>query len=407
MKDDSIGRNSVEKHNIASTSDEKHDTVSTGDEQNMKEKTDEFEYIVLDFSLLSPLLSKTKCANCNQSTLNFELDPTCWGFSRKITLKCSYCELSGNESFKSHIYTSRRCFKQNTSRAPFDVNTRLSLAFIYAGRGYSSIQQFAMIMNMRSFSCNTFQEHVRRIETAVDEPTKVILDECRVIVKKTYKNSELGSDCEFVESDSNENSKLNFENDNNDLEEKWQAIKKEKKKSKIDLGVSYDGSWPTRGFRSKVGFGSVIDLISGYVVDFDVVTKFCQCCVTTATQLGEDSPEFHLWLEGHANHCSMNHTGSSGAMELTIAENIWKRSKTYGFRYTKMLSDGDSKAFNHVASLNIYGDNHEIQKEECVNHIAKRYRVSVHLRVYVHVYTSNPFYFQNLHRQIRIEYIYN
>ena len=55
---------------------------------------------------------------------------------------------------------------------------------------------------------------------------------------------------------------------------------------------------------------------------------------------------------------------------MAVAEMIWKRSKDLGFRYTSMLSDGDSKTFNHPTSLKICGD--EIIKEECINHIGKR-----------------------------------
>lgn len=39
-------------------------------------------------------------------------------------------------------------------------------------------------------------------------------------------------------------------------------------------------------------------------------------------------------------------------------------------QYVTVLSDGDSKAFNHVASLSLYDK--DIQKEDCVNHVAKR-----------------------------------
>ena len=42
------------------------------------------------------------------------------------------------------------------------------------------------------------------------------------------------------------------------------------------------------------------------------------------------------------------------------------------FRYTKILSDGDSKAFNAVTSLNQYGTDIQIQKEDCENHVSKR-----------------------------------
>ena len=37
-----------------------------------------------------------------------------------------------------------------------------------------------------------------------------------------------------------------------------------------------------------------------------------------------------------------------------------------------MLSDGDSKAFDALATSNVYGDAKPIEKEECINHVSKR-----------------------------------
>lgn len=108
------------------------------------------------------------------------------------------------------------------------------------------------------------------------------------------------------------------------------------------------------------------------IVDFDVMSKFCLACSISANELGEDSPEFYIWQQGHANDCQSNHSGSSASMEVKIAEEIWNRTKSYGFRFTDMLSDGDAKTYNHLQSLNVYGAEVEIVKEECVNHVGKR-----------------------------------
>ncbi|GFW14601.1 uncharacterized protein TNCV_1635221 [Trichonephila clavipes] len=36
-----------------------------------------------------------------------------------------------------------------------------------------------------------------------------------------------------------------------------------------DLSVSFDGTWLTRGHTSLIGVGCVIDMLTGYVVDFE------------------------------------------------------------------------------------------------------------------------------------------
>ncbi|GBM05790.1 hypothetical protein AVEN_267-1 [Araneus ventricosus] len=43
-----------------------------------------------------------------------------------------------------------------------------------------------------------------------------------------------------------------------------------------------------------------------------------------------------------------------------------------GMRYMRVLSDGDSKTYQHLLDLDIYGDSTEISKEKCLNHVAKR-----------------------------------
>ncbi|GFU79832.1 uncharacterized protein TNCV_1000091 [Trichonephila clavipes] len=40
-----------------------------------------------------------------------------------------------------------------------------------------------------------------------------------------------------------------------------------------DLSVSFDGTWLTRGHTSLIGVGCVIDMLTGYVVDFEVMSK--------------------------------------------------------------------------------------------------------------------------------------
>ncbi|GFV48677.1 uncharacterized protein TNCV_292901 [Trichonephila clavipes] len=71
-----------------------------------------------------------------------------------------------------------------------------------------------------------------------------------------------------------------------------------------DLSVSFDGTWLTRGHTSLIGIGCVIDMLTEYVVDFEVMS-------------------------------------SSTSMEMEAALTLWKRSTSLGFRYITVLSDGD------------------------------------------------------------------
>lgn len=68
-------------------------------------------------------------------------------------------------------------------------------------------------------------------------------------------------------------------------------------------------------------------------------------------------------------------------MEMIGAERIFRRSLSEAnMRYTIMLSDGDAKTFQHLQKLNIY-PGIKIEKEECINHVAKRMGTSLREKV--------------------------
>ncbi|GFU51341.1 uncharacterized protein TNCV_2119621 [Trichonephila clavipes] len=136
----------------------------------------------------------------------------------------------------------------------------------------------------------------------------------------------------------------------------------------VNIGVPYDGSWLTREHTSNIGVGCVIDLLTGFVIDYEVMSKRCGECEQTKFAL-EDSAEFRVWYEGYQDVCSAKHVGSSGAMEVNAAVKLWERSESIGFRYTTLLSDGDS--FLELKERNVYGSETQIKKE-CINHVSKR-----------------------------------
>lgn len=136
----------------------------------------------------------------------------------------------------------------------------------------------------------------------------------------------------------------------------------------LDVCVTYDGTWHKRGHTSHFGVGVAIELESGLVLDYSVHSNYCQLC-TQGPKPGTEG--YTEWMEDHRPNCQKNFNGSAGAMEVEAATVIFGRSvEKHGMQYTTMLCDGDSKAFSKVAGLELY--NKEINKEDCVNHVAKR-----------------------------------
>ncbi|GFV77451.1 uncharacterized protein TNCV_1069801 [Trichonephila clavipes] len=144
-----------------------------------------------------------------------------------------------------------------------------------------------------------------------------------------------------------------------------------------DIDVTFDCTWLTQGHSSQIGVGCVIDLLTGFVMDFEIMSKRCIECEHAKSGLGENSAEFHVWYEGHISSCAINHVGSSCAMEQEAALKLWQRSEDSGFRYTTLLSDGDAKTYQYLNTKEVYGPEIKIKKEECINHVSKRLGTSL------------------------------
>ena len=43
----------------------------------------------------------------------------------------------------------------------------------------------------------------------------------------------------------------------------------------------------------------------------------------------------------------------------------------HGYRYTTVLSNGDTKTFKQLSEMEVYGSDVMFEKEECSNHVAK------------------------------------
>ena len=142
----------------------------------------------------------------------------------------------------------------------------------------------------------------------------------------------------------------------------------------LNVDVSYDGSWLTRGHVSNIGAGFVMDADTAFVLDCEVLSKYCQICTRIKDRLKDDDDTCREEIENHkrSGKCTQNYEGPSGGMEKQMALNMWRRSADINaMRYTTLVSDGDSSSFNALQEDNVY-DGYAVVKEECVNHVAKR-----------------------------------
>ncbi|GFW86408.1 uncharacterized protein TNCV_4331921 [Trichonephila clavipes] len=76
---------------------------------------------------------------------------------------------------------------------------------------------------------------------------------------------------------------------------------------------------------------------------------------------------------GHSSLIGKNYSGSAGKMEVDGMLRIFNRSeKLHNLKYSNYIGDGDTKTFNALSENKPYGDDHLIQKIECVGHVQKR-----------------------------------
>ncbi len=136
-----------------------------------------------------------------------------------------------------------------------------------------------------------------------------------------------------------------------------------------DIAVSGDGTVRKRKLKSSCGVVSVISLITGKVLDAEIMSKEYRECIVNTRK--EGSPEFVEWWESHQHACHAHFHGSSGAMDPTVCFNIFNRSiEKHSVRYKEFLGDGDSKTHNELVQQDVY-DGHIVEKLECVGHVKK------------------------------------
>ncbi|GFY20982.1 uncharacterized protein TNCV_3990261 [Trichonephila clavipes] len=166
---------------------------------NCCENSEAAHYVIMDVQFLKGLLKNLLCDVCKSYSLKIDIGEKL-GFSRKISIFCTSCDI-----IKSINFTSRRISdSEGNENQSFDINMRMVQSFLSFGKGYLAMEKFLKSLNY-----------------------------VRSQVKSAYQS----------------NSTI------------------------TDIDVTFDGTWLTRGHSSQIGVGCVIDLLTGFVMDF---LKLCR-----------------------------------------------------------------------------------------------------------------------------------
>ena len=285
------------------------------------------KWCIVNLGQLNEILRGVNCPAC-QGGLQLSTFGERFGFALKLRLSCVACNMTVEEGFSSP--------RQGTSSS-FVINDLLTLFFTQAGKGHSAMQRFAAILNQKGLHLKTFQKKQAEVLDAYVSVADTVLRDSVAAVKAALQETGDSGDQDIY-----------------------------------DVTVSYDGTWHKRGHTSLYGVGCVIEVTTGLIVDYAVLSKYCHSCAIHEKKFGADSPEYRRWYADHEEDCAINYQGSSNAMETEGARRLWARSvERNGLRYTGFLGDGDSKAFDAVVALAPYGET-GIERQECVNHAHKR-----------------------------------
>ena len=241
------------------------------------------------------LLSAIECPRCLLSDglrLSKQADQR-RGFAERLSLSCAHCSEVLSEGF-----SSPQLQRSSPGPNPFYVNDALMVFFKEAKLGHKAMEQLGAILGINVMHLKTYQEKKSVMDSVYVERTEEVLRQAADIVRVLHDATD---------------GRL------------------------LDITVTYDGSWLTRGYKSLLGFAAVIDITTGFVLDYVVHSKYCHSCACKAAKLeakgGKDSDDFKTWFDSHEPECCVDYVGSSGGMEVQGAADLFSRSiEKHNFR---------------------------------------------------------------------------
>ena len=241
-------------------------------------------------------------------------------------------------TFQYRQYSCARIGDSDSVTAGFDVNNSMMLCFNELGCGEAAMRKFSAVMCIPGFAHNTYRRLSKKIGKAHEEVTANVLRAGVRAVRAAYgagdeqdgnehgessdQDGDDGNDsggdddddggaigqcyndyaCGVNEDDGGggndggdgdqeEGGSNDFDvhegnfpdSDDSDstVDYDYQAVNNE---NVVDVTVSFDGTWHKRGFTSNYGVGIVIDAMTGFVLDYTVLSKYCQACTVNSSR---------------------------------------------------------------------------------------------------------------------------
>ena len=209
---------------------------------------------VVDFSEVAAVVEKLCCPQCQHTTLTFRTDiKKSKGLAVYADVFCATCEeaVSGTEGFLAAKSDGNKDF----------INRQAVFSALICGLGSTAFNNFCESMDLQGMHHKTFHSKANKLYAKTSDLETRVFSETVTYVRQVHAHQ----------------AGITFSDDD-----------------VLDISVSFDGTWLTRGHSSHIGVGCVVDLLTGLCLDVHVMCTYCQACESTGKKLYnqlKDNPE--------------------------------------------------------------------------------------------------------------------
>ena len=230
---------------------------------------------IIEIPMLLQLISSLRCPQlgCGSQVEGRVNWKKCKGFSVCLQVYCPVCDTIVQQMFTSSVDET-----STASPPPYTVNKLMTVAALRSDMGSYKLSMFCEVLDMPSLHQKTFNKKAKQVFSESDKVRKEIFAKAAKTVRREYAR-ETGTDPD--------------------------------PETPLDIAVSFDGSWMTRGHSSLIGIGCVIDTLTGLVLDAHVLSQHCQTCATSGEWVKKNTPHrYERWLTQHRQEgCLVNYKG--------------------------------------------------------------------------------------------------
>ena len=207
---------------------------------------------IVELPQINKLLQDLRCHECLSGEGLKLQTPTRYGLAVTIEAVCNACG-----SLLSSQFTSARNATSPSRPKPFVTNEATVMASLLPGMGPHSFNNFCESLEMPGLHQKTFNNIAKRLYSQNDRLADQVFSTAATFVRREHIRQyalDIGKD---------------------DI---------------IDISVSFDGSWLTRGHKSLIGIGCVIDVLTGLILDGHVCSLHCHICAQSGAFVKRETP---------------------------------------------------------------------------------------------------------------------